>query len=122
MTLEDIQGRALFQLGNDSPYSAFFNLPYCPFYLTLKGYYGQAIRYQLNLKTFNARFNTFSGNYQIDLEFVGYKFNILNEISMGSLFAAPHMYSTRFDVSKSPTSPEGGSNKNIESQTKSNVI
>jgi hypothetical protein len=53
MELEDIQGRALFQLGNDSPYSAFFNLPYCPFYLTLKGYYGQAIRYQLNLKTFN---------------------------------------------------------------------
>ena len=116
MTLEDIQGRALFQLGNNSPYSAFFNLPYCPFYLTLKGYYGQAIRYQLNLKTFNARFNTFSGNYQIELEFVGYKFNILNEISMGSLFATPHMYSTTFDVSKSPTSPEGAGNTTIQSQ------
>ena len=122
MTLEDIQGRALFQLGDNSPYSAFFNLPYCPFYLTLKGYYGQAIRYQLNLKTFHARFNTFSGNYQIELEFVGYKFNILNEISMGNLLAAPHMYSTRFDVSKSPTSPEGGTNKNIESQSKSDLI
>ena len=116
MTLEDIQGRALFQLGNNSPYSAFFNLPYCPFYLTLKGYYGQAVRYQLNLKTFNARFNTFSGNYQIELEFVGYKFNILNEISMGSLFATPHMYSTTFDVSKSPTSPEGAGNTSIQSQ------
>ena len=34
--LEDIQGKALFELGNNSPYSAFFNLPYCPFYLTLK--------------------------------------------------------------------------------------
>jgi len=122
MELEDIQGRALFQLGNNSPYSAFFNLPYCPFYLTLKGYYGQAIRYQLNLKTFNARFNTFSGNYQITLEFVGYKFNILNEISMGSLFATPHMYSKTFNVSKSITSPEGGTNKNIESQSKNNVI
>ena len=122
MTLEDIQGRALFQLGNDSPYSAFFNLPYCPFYLTLKGYYGQAIRYQLNLKTFNARFNTYSGNYQIDLEFVGYRFNILNEISVGNLLAAPHMYSKRFEVSKSPTSPEGGSNRNIESQSRSDAI
>ena len=97
--LEDIQGRALFQLGDNSPYAAFFNLPYCPFYLTLKGFYGKAIRYQLNLKTFNARFNSFSGNYQITLEFVGYKFNILNEISMGSLLATPHMYSTRFDIS-----------------------
>jgi|694.fasta_scaffold00445_27 hypothetical protein len=122
MSLEDIQGRALFQLGDNSPYSAFFNLPYCPFYLTLKGYYGQAIRYQLNLKTFNARFNSYSGNYSIELEFVGYKFNILNEVSMGNLLAAPHMYSTRFDISKSPTSPEGGTNKSIESQSKSDVV
>ena len=122
MVLEDIQGRALFQLGDNSPYSAFFNLPYCPFYLTLKGYYGQAVRYQLNLKTFNARFNTFSGNYTIELEFIGYKFNILNEISMGSLFATPHMYGKTFDISKSITSPEGGSNVNIESQSKSSGI
>ena len=114
--LEDIQGRALFQLGDNSPYAAFFNLPYCPFYLTLKGYYGQAIKYQLNLKTFNARFNSFSGNYQITLEFVGYKFNILNEISMGNLLATPHMYSTRFDISKSETSPEGGGSKSIQTQ------
>jgi hypothetical protein len=116
MQLEDVQGRALFQLGDNSPYAAFFNLPYCPFYLTLKGYYGQAIRYQLNLTKFNARFNTFSGNYQIDLEFVGYKFNILNEISMGSLFATPHMYSKTFNVSKSPTSPEGAGNASIQTQ------
>jgi len=41
---------------------------------------------------------------------------------MGHLLAAPHMYSTRFDISKSPTSAEGG-NKNIESTTKqSNTI
>ncbi len=110
------------ELGDNSPYAAFFNLPYPPFYLTLKGFYGQAIKYQLNLKTFHASFNTFSGNYQIQLEFVGYKFNILNEISMGHLLATPHMYSTRFDISKSPTSAEGG-NKNIESTTKqSNTI
>ena len=83
MELEDVQGKALFQLGNNSPYAAFFNLPYPPFYLTLKGFYGQAIRYQLNLETFNARFNSFSGNYQVSLKFKGYKFNVLNEISMG---------------------------------------
>ncbi len=35
--LEDIQGKALFELGDNSPYAAFFNLPYPPFYLTLKG-------------------------------------------------------------------------------------
>ena len=113
MVLEDVQGRALFQLGDNSPYAAFFNLPYPPFYLTLKGYYGQAIRYQLNLKTFNASFNSFSGNYTVKLEFVGFKFNILNEISVGSLLAAPHMYSNRFNISQSPTSPEPA-DKNIK--------
>ena len=103
ITLEDVQGKALFQLGNNSPYAAFFNLPYCPFYLTLKGYYGQAIRYQLNLIKFNASFNSYSGNYRVDLEFKGYKFNILNEISFGHLLAAPHMYSQRFQITQSPT-------------------
>lgn len=96
--LEDVQGRALFQLGQDSPYAAFFNLPYPPFYLTLKGYYGQAVRYQLNLIKFNARFNSFNGNYQVTLELQGYKFNILNEIAMGHLIAAPHMYSSNFTI------------------------
>jgi hypothetical protein len=122
MVLEDVQGRALFQLGDNSPYAAFFNLPYPPFYLTLKGYYGQAIRYQLNLKTFNASFNSFSGNYTVKLEFVGFKFNILNEISVGSLLAAPHMYSNRFNISQSPTSPEPA-DKNIRaSASQTNAI
>jgi hypothetical protein len=104
MELEDVQGRALFELGNKSPYSVFFNLPYPQFYLTLKGYYGQAIRYQLNLENFNARFNSFSGNYQITLQFKGYKFNILNEISMGHLLAVPHMYAKTFETTTADVS------------------
>jgi hypothetical protein len=39
----------------------------------------------------------------VDIEFKGYKFNILNEISFGNLLAAPHMYSQRFQVTQSPT-------------------
>ena len=113
--LEDIQGKGLFELGDNSPYSAFFNLPYPQFYLTLKGYYGQAVRYQLNLKNFHASFNGFSGNYIVRLTFVGYKFNILNEISMGHLLAAPHMYSQRFDISQTVVGPQQ-SNKAAESQ------
>ena len=113
--LEDIQGKALFELGDGSPYSAFFNMPYPPFYLTLKGYYGQAIRYQLNLVDFNASFNGFSGNYLVRLKFKGYKFNILGEISMGHLLAAPHMYSQRFDITQTVEGLQQ-SNKSAESQ------
>jgi hypothetical protein len=113
--LEDIQGKGLFELGNNSPYSAFFNLPYPQFYLTLKGYYGQAVRYQLNLEKFHASFNGFSGNYLVRLQFKGYKFNILNEVSMGHLLAAPHMYSQRFDISQTVAGPQQ-SNNSAESQ------
>ena len=116
MTLEDVQGKALFQLGNNSPYAAFFNLPYPPFYLTLKGFYGQAIRYQLNLETFHATFNTYSGNYQVNLKFKGYKFNVLNEISMGHLLAVPHMYGQTFNISTAPGGTQE-SNKAAESQS-----
>jgi hypothetical protein len=116
MTLEDVQGKALFSLGNNSPYSAFFNLPYPPFYLTLKGFYGQAIRYQLNLEKFHATFNSFSGNYQVRLDFKGYKFNVLNEISMGHLLAVPHMYGQTFNVSTTPGGTQE-SNKAAESQS-----
>ena len=42
--MTDIQGRSLFEQGENSLYSAFFNFPYPLFYLTLKGYYGKAIR------------------------------------------------------------------------------
>jgi len=114
--LEDVQGRALFQLGEDSPYSAFFNLPYPQFYLTLKGYYGQAIRYQLQLKDFNCRFNSFSGNYQISLQFFGYKFNIMGEISMAHLLALPHMYPDTVELKNIPAQLQQ-SGKQQDSQT-----
>ena len=119
--LEDVQGKALFQLGDNSPYSAFFNLPYPQFYLTLKGYYGQAIRYQLNLEKFNARYNSFSGNYQVTLEFRGYKFNILNEISIGNLLATPHMYNQTFNIGQSPTQIEG-TDKDVAANVNANSV
>ena len=100
--LEDVQGRALFEQGDQSPYAAFFQLPYPQFYLTLKGWYGQAIRYQLNLHKFNARFNTFSGNYQVTCQFFGYKYNILNEITLGHLTALPNMYTSTFNINRTP--------------------
>jgi hypothetical protein len=118
--LQDVQGRVLFQLGNNSPYAAFFNLPYPPFFLTLKGFYGQAIRYQLNLEKFNARFNSFSGNYEVDLDFKGYKFNILNEISMGHLLALPHMYTQQYSVAQTPVGPQQ-TNKSAESQSATQI-
>jgi hypothetical protein len=65
ITLEDIKGRALFESGDQSPYAAFFNLPYPTFYLTIKGFLGKAVRLSLMLKSFGASYNTGSGNFKV---------------------------------------------------------
>ena len=110
ITLEDIKGRALFEAGDSSPYAAFFNLPYPLFYLTLKGYYGKAIKLGLMLQSFNSRYDTYSGNFKIELKFYTYKYTVLNEISMGYLLAVPHMYKSRIQVQ--PT--QGSTNSKFE--------
>ena len=94
INLEDVRGRALFESGNDSIYSAFFNLPYPVFYLTLKGWYGKAIRYQLFLTKFHGAFNSSSGNFEITLSLTAYNFTVLKDIFMTDLYAVPQMYQT----------------------------
>lgn len=98
MTLIDTQGRALFEKGENSEYACFFNLPYPTFYLTLKGYYGKAIRYQLILTNFSAAFEGNTGNYRITLKFYSYKYTVLAETQVGSLFATPYMYTTNYKI------------------------
>lgn len=96
--LTDVQGRTLFEQGEKSPYSAFMQLPYPLFYLTVKGYYGKAIRYELMLKSFNARFDPTDGNYKISLSFIGRTAAILSDLPMGTLFALPHMYESTVQI------------------------
>ena len=111
ITLEDVRGRALFESGNDSIYSVFLNLPYPTFYLTLKGYYGKAVRYTLILQKFQASFDQSSGNFISTLNFVGYKYNILADLQQGFLLGLPYMYTqqTNTNIQTEPTTPSQGS-------------
>ena len=97
ITLEDIRGRALFESGDDSVYSVFFNQPSPIFYLTLKGYYGKAIRYPLFLQKFNASLEQTTGNFIINCTFIGYPFNVLNNVMMAETQALPLMYKKQVD-------------------------
>jgi len=94
----DVQGRTLFEQGENSPYSAFLQLPYPLFYLTVKGYFGKAVRYELMLKSFNARFDPTKGDYIVSVEFIGRTAAILSDVPMGALYALPHMYNTTLEV------------------------
>ena len=99
----DIQGRSLFEQGDNSLYSAFFNYPYPLFYLTLKGYYGKAIRYRLSLLSFNATFDADTGNYNISLKLVGKFTALLFDTPLAYAVTAPKMYNTQITV----TEPNG---------------
>ena len=83
MSLVDVQGRSLFETGGNSPYSVFLYYPYPLFKLTLKGYYGKAIQYELMLLTFNATFEASTGNYIVDLKFIARTSAILEDVRMG---------------------------------------
>jgi len=92
MVLIDVQGKSLFETGGNSPYSVFMYYPYPMFKLTLKGYYGKAIQYELMLLTFNANFDAGTGNFIIDLKFIARTSAILDDIRLGYLFSLPNMY------------------------------
>ena len=102
ISLIDVRGRALFELADNSPYAVFFQFPYPPFTLTLKGWYGKAVRYKLQLSDFKSRFDAESGSFNIDLKFQPYQFTVLNEIKLSDTLALPHMYEANATVTSTP--------------------
>jgi len=86
----DVRG-GMFQRGNDSKYSVFFELPYPLFNLKVKGYYGKTVSYCLHLIKWNALFNATTGNFEITAEFIGYTFAILTDLLLGYLRAIPYV-------------------------------
>jgi len=118
--LEDVKGRALFEGGNNSPYAAFFQLPYPQFTLTLKGYYGKAVKFPIMLQSFTSKFDPSSHNFIISLKFYGYKYTLLSYVNFGSLMAVPHMYNNT--VTQAPVSVEQGTTSNATTATSPTVV
>lgn len=110
VNLTDVKGRALFEGGNNSPYSAFFQLPYPMFYLTLKGYYGKAVRLPLMLQSFTSNFDNTTGNFKIVLKFFGYKYTVMSYVNWGAMMAVPHMYNNFVSTTQASTNTTTGSN------------
>ena len=91
INMVDIRGATLFEQGPCSPYASFFHMPYPVFSLTVKGYYGKAVKYTLGLRKFNTKFNSSTGNFEITCEFIGYTYAFMADIIMGYILAAYRM-------------------------------
>jgi len=114
----DVRGKTLMESPQNSPYSAFFHLPWPIFYLTVKGYYGKAIRYRLHMIKFNSRYNSSSGNFEITTEFIGSTYAYLADISMESVLNAPYFYASENEVSTKFNESTGFYDKTISKTTK----
>ena len=88
----DVRGKTLFESAENSPYRVFFHIPWPIFYLTLKGYYGKAIRYRLHLVKFNTRYNESNGNFEVATTFVGSTYAWLNDIPLKGILNSPYMF------------------------------
>lgn len=89
----DIRGKTLFEQAEaNTPYTAFFHLPYPVFELTVKGYYGKAVKYQLALTNFTTSFDSGTGDFNMRGTFVGNHIALLNDINIQQAMLAPYMY------------------------------
>jgi len=103
----DVRGKTLFEQGENSPYAAFFQLPYPLFMLTVKGFYGKAVKYQLMMHKFNATFDPASGNYNVTCNFIGRVSALLADITIQEIMNAPYMYPRQYESN----SQDGGVQK-----------
>ena len=87
MKLIDVRGAAIFAKNGTGKYDFFFQMPYPLFHLELKGYYGYPIEYCLHLIRFNSNFNSQTGNFEIECDFIGYTYALLNDMQMSLLRA-----------------------------------
>lgn len=85
----DVRGR-MHEMGNDSPYNAFFSMPYPIFKLVIKGYYGKPVEYLIHLTNYNSTLASSTGNYEIKCDFIGYTYAYLSDMLLGYLKAVPY--------------------------------
>ena len=114
----DVRGKTLFEQPTNSPYNTFFHLPWPIFYLTIKGYYGKAIRYRLHLVKFSSKYNESNGNFEIATSFVGSTYAYLNDIPLAGIINAPYIYANAVEDTKQFNEEKGTYRQEVKRSSK----
>jgi len=118
----DVRGKTLFESPENSPYAAFFHLPWPIFYLTVKGYYGKAIKYRLHLTSFKSKLNSSNGNFEIDTTFVGSTYAYMADIPFYGILNAPYLYKIEQNEDSIINEKTGQREKKLKKTSKGYVI
>lgn len=76
---------------NSEFFKAFFSFPYPLFKLSIKGFYGKEVTYDLSVTKCNIDFNSSNGNFEIFASFIGYMYGMYADIPFSFLYLAPYI-------------------------------
>ena len=71
-------------------FEALFNFPYPTFTLTVKGYYGPIVSFDLRPEDFKSSFDATTGNFRCNIRFIGSMYGDLTEIPASYVLCAPY--------------------------------
>lgn len=71
-------------------FQCFFRVPMPRFTITIKGFYGKPVTYEVLCDKFETNFNSSTGDFDVDTRFIGYSYSFLTDISIDALLAAPY--------------------------------
>lgn len=110
MTMVDVRGFALMMPSEDlfrhnileevgmkdtdakgSFFRSLFHLPYPRFLLTIKGYYGKPVTFNLSVSTFNTSFDSKTGDFIVTIKFIGHMLGVYSDLPFNLLLIAPYI-------------------------------
>ena len=76
---------------NSQFFKAFFSFPYPLFKLSVKGFYGKEVTYDLSVLKCNIEFNSSTGNYEASANFIGYMYGMYGDLPFPFAYIAPYI-------------------------------
>ena len=89
--IETVKNKGLKGDGFGSFYKSLFNMPYPRFLLTIRGYYGKPVTFELTLSKFIAGFDDKTGDTNIDVQFIGCVYGLYSDLPFNVLLVAPYL-------------------------------
>ena len=76
---------------NSDFFKAFFSFPYPLFKLSVKGFYGKEVTYDLSVLRCNVLFNSTTGNFEVNASFIGYMYGLYGDLPFPFIYLAPYI-------------------------------
>ena len=95
---------------SSSFFKSLFHFPYPRFMLSVMGYYGDKVTFQLAVSDFKTNFNSSNGNFDVTVSFIGYMYGLYTDLPMSLVLTAPYYNGLYWDskISKGVFEYNGG--------------